>query len=295
MNDVIKLCNSYNINPENDNIVANAMGIGDLLYGFVAYKNNLITSNLNINVKYFSNTSPYYINPLNALEFRLQLIQKLIKDNNLPSNMCRFILSNNVNYKEPSEFYNRIKNFKLEFNTDEINIDSKITSFIQNNKYIIFHTKCRHLHDTDYNAIKTMVSQFANIFKTKYKIIIIGEKNPLNTEETKWHNITTVYNELLPLSINNDILDLTSDNFNILDFNQYQKDVKLIQNAECNISFGLGGSLCSSIIFGNKTYFYTCPLLMKYITFSNENLINSQIFLYYNLAQFIERLHTDLS
>jgi hypothetical protein len=295
MEDIYKLCNKYDIIPVEDNITClHAMGIGDILFAFILHNNNLIKTNLYFNIKYFRESSFYYINQLNALEFRLKLIKKIITDNIFDTNIYKFLLSDNTIYTQPTQYLQFIKTFKLNLNTSHIHLSENILSYLNDNKYIIFHTKCRFVKSTNYEYIKDIVKQFAKSLVSQYKILILGEKNPPNTDESKMHNMQTVYNELIYLKENNDILDLTNDNFDILDFDQYITDVKLIQNAEYNISFGLGGSLSTSIAFSKKTYFLCCPE-MSYIHLNTEYARLNNVYQFNNLNEMTQQLNTDLS
>ncbi len=276
MDQVLEICKKYDIHPEIINTDSSPLGIGDILFFFLFKKCGLIDEEkLIFNIQMYSNTNYYFINNLNVLEFRIQLIQKLIKDNKLNLDSCKYTISNNSNITQLPQLsllYKQISQTKLAFNTDDIILKTNITSFLENNKYIIFHTKCRQTCFTNYSHIKNAITNFTFTFKTKYKIIIMGEINPPNSGESHHHKMTTVYNELLPLSFNNQILDLTNDNYDTLNINSYAEDVKLIKNAECNISFGMGGSLCTSIVFGKKTYYYCCRFFNDNYIFDQHNI-----------------------
>jgi hypothetical protein len=85
----------------------------------------------------------------------------------------------------------------------------------------------------------------------------MGERTYPTTEEVIQHGITTIYTELLDLSSNNTIQDMTVDNIhNNLSYERYKKDISIISNAKYNICFGLGGQLCTSLIFGKSTIFF---------------------------------------
>jgi hypothetical protein len=80
--------------------------------------------------------------------------------------------------------------------------------------------------------------------------------------ETNYHKISTIYNELLKLKTNNNVLDLSIDNiYDNLDFDNYCKDISLIYNAKTNILCGHGGQYCNSIMFGNGMIVYTTTQL----------------------------------
>ncbi len=250
MDKLIEICKKYNINPVNKDIQCDAMGIGDILLRLLCIKNNLITKKFYINLNYF--TKPYYgMDSINMFEFRVKLIIDILKYNNISYEMIIFIFSNieGLNQDLP---YELIENYSLKFDNINENVEN-----VENDEYIIFHTKCRHTKHENYPILKRNIKQFCSNNKSKYKIIIMGERTFPHTEEVDIHGITTVYNELLELKNHNNIIDNSIENiYSNLDYNNYKNDIKLIQNAKYNICFGLGGQLCTSIIFGKSTIVY---------------------------------------
>ena len=86
----------------------------------------------------------------------------------------------------------------------------------------------------------------------------MGERTFPHTEEVDIHGITTVYDELRFLSKCNDVSDMTIENiYSNLDYNSYKSDVAIIKHAAYNILFGLGGQLCTSLLFGKSTIYYS--------------------------------------
>ena len=279
MDNVLQICNKYNINPEYVNIMCDATGIGDILFRILAIKNNLITTPFYINLNYF--TKPYYnMNPINQLEFRIKLILDIINYNNINYEMIKFVFSDNyvLNQDLP---YNLIENYNLNFITES----TESIEYI--NEYIIFLTKLRHSSDENYFIIKENIKQFCRNNKSKYKIIILGERIFPYTEEVQIHGITTVYDELVELKNNNDIIDKSIDNiYSNLDYNNYKNDIKLIQNAKYNICFGLGGQLCTSVIFGKSTIVY-CKIneWLNTNNFKKNNFYFTDITDFFNLIK----------
>jgi hypothetical protein len=250
---VIDLCKQYNISPTyNNQLVGDATGIGDILFRILCIKNNLIPGPFNINLTNF--TRPYYgTDPINQLEFRIRLIIDLFKFNNISANSLNFFFNKNLSYIDNNQYlpYNSINNYKLNmYNNDS-------TGNTDTEPYIIFHTKCRHNSTEDYTFLKHKIKEFCINFKSKYKIYIMGEKMfPIN-EETIMHGITTIYDELLELKHNNDLIDISIENiYNNLDYDDYKKYVLLIQNAKHNICFSQGGQLSTCLMLGNSTIFY---------------------------------------
>jgi hypothetical protein len=86
----------------------------------------------------------------------------------------------------------------------------------------------------------------------------MGEREFPMTEEVIVHGITTVYKQLLALSTLNDVSDMSVENiYSNLNYTQYKNDVDIIRNAVVNINFGVGGQLCTSLLFGQSTIFYS--------------------------------------
>jgi hypothetical protein len=157
-------------------------------------------------------------------------------------------------------------------------------------EYIIFHTKCRHTKDENYELLKNKIKQFCENYKSKYTIIIMGEQIFPVTEESIGHGITTVYDELKVLEKNNKVVDLTINNiYNNLNYENYYNDVKLMKNAKYNIIFGRGGPLCTSIIFGKSTIFYY-KSYPKYNELNDDNLKNNNHFHYENIDELLNKL-----
>jgi hypothetical protein len=253
MEKLLEICKKYNINPVYNNIVCDATGIGDILLRLLCIKNKLITKKFYINLNYF--TKPYYnMDPINMIEFRIKLIIDIVKYNDIPYEMIEFVFSQNYSLNQGLP-YELIENYNLNFDNTNENIE--LNENVKLNEYIIFHTKCRHTKNENYPLLKNNIKQFCANNKSKYKIIILGERVFPHTEEVDIHGITTVYDELLELKNNNDIIDKSIENiYSNLDYNNYKIDIKLIQNAKYNICFGLGGQLCTSTIFGQSTIVY---------------------------------------
>ena len=246
-----------------------ALGIGDLLITCNLIKNKLLSVPVIINENYFLNNSTFP-NPKNAIDFRLKLIGEIIKYNNLQKDS--FFVKKVINYRldQHLDLMKKLSSFSLNlnFNTKEIN-----------EPYIIFHTKCRFLHelisDTNINIIK--LREFYKNFKSKYKIIILGEQNMINTKEANFHGIKTIYDELLLLKNNNDIIDLTRNViYNDLDYDNYLKDVSIIHHANYNIHFGLGGQFVSSLTFGNiHTINFIPDILTNMVNIRSDTFFNN--------------------
>ena len=266
--EVIELCNKNEIQfTRDDNLIGSATGIGDMLLKFASIKFKTDCTPFYLNLECF--TRPYYsMNPINQLEFRIKLIRELCECNDIPTDMVRFIYSKSPNtnaYKKT--MYQQMIDFKLDLNLNSSNaIDGE---------YIVFHTKCRHRNNENYGLLKKKLNAFCSAYKTEYKIIILGERNFPHTEEVDMHGITQIYNELLNLKKNNQVIDLSIDCiYSNLNYESYKKDLQIIKLAKHNISFGVGGPFCNSLCFGKSTIIY-CK--SEIIEFNVHKLIKNNV------------------
>ncbi len=244
--EALELCKTYNFSFVIDKLNVYATGIGDILYLLVAIKNGIIQTPVYLGLHLFTFPNEYYIAPLNALEFRLQLLRDLLPANGLPHDSICWSLNADQQVEQIS-CYDAFRELTLE-------LPLPLPLPQMTNSYIVIHTKIRHTLYRDATPLKAAIKEFASNFRTPHTIILLGEKVPLNTTETQWHNIQTCYDELAGLSSNNRVIDLTTANFDTLNYENYKNDVGLIANAVTNISFGGGGSFCTAMIFGKSTY-----------------------------------------
>ena len=245
-----------------------ALGIGDLLITCALIKNKLLSVPVIINENYFLNNS-IYTNPKNAFDFRLKMIGEIIKYNNLPKDSFLVKKVGNRWLDQHLELIKKLRYFSLNlnFSTNEIK-----------EPYIIFHTKCRFLgslkNQTDENINK--LKNFYKEFRTKYKVIILGERRMVETDESNYHGIKTIYNELLLLKRNNNVIDLSKEEiYNNLNYDDFLKDVSMIHHASYNIHFGLGGQFVSSLVFGDSIINYIPRELQEMINITGNNLFNN--------------------
>ena len=117
--------------------------------------------------------------------------------------------------------------------------------------YICFHTKFRHdrLIDETYSKVIPDLIDFFMTFKTPKNIILTGEKKIGVNFETTLLKTKSLYNEMLFLKNNNNVIDLTYDELTEgnPNFDAFKNDIELINKSCCNITFGIGGPfvLCS--------------------------------------------------
>lgn len=97
-----------------------------------------------------------------------------------------------------------------------------------------------------------------NSFKHSHKIIILGERNIGINIETTMHKTTSLYDNLLLLKSNNDVIDLTHNILTLGNptFNDFLTDIKIINGSKCNITFGIGGpfTICKAFSKNNISF-----------------------------------------
>lgn len=265
---------SYILNNQKCELIQT--GIGDILYIGVLLKNKLINSPLYINVSTFINNPYDFNNPLQNFTFTVDLLN-LIYDNN----DVIFFYDNYLTY---SSWEHKLIEVK-----DKLILQNKF-NFVNlfNKEYIVFHTKCRFSGNFNYSELKHNIYNFCKNFKTKYEIIIWGERIMPHNFETDMHKITTIYEELTQLNNNNNVIDLTEENiYDNLNIENYLKLLNIYNKSKLNIFCGVsGGNLASCICFGtfsicfNNTNIYThnnIKICETYENFFNsiENICNN--------------------
>ena len=167
---------------------------------------------------------------------------------------------------------------------------------IEYNNYIIFHTKVRiDNYSNDFiNNDLPIVNEFLKNFKTNKKIIILGERNIEKNYETIICNVISIYENLLELKKNNDVIDLSeemlcSGNPN---FDNFLYNIELINKADCNIVFGHGGNFFLVNCFSKNKICYTSKCNLWGIdTFKNIN----PDFYFENINKIIEEINNRFS
>lgn len=253
-------------------------GIGDILLIFLLINNNLLSYPLYFNLNIILDNPNKLNNNINFFKFNLQLLSKICANDKiifyndkkiLYTNKWLSKLSNITNFSVINNYFEFVKPFEYE--------------------YIIFHTKCRFTSNYNYANLKQHIKIFCKNFKTNFKIIILGEKKMPNNVEVDIHKITTIYDELLELKSNNDVLDLSVDNiYDNLNFENYCKDMSIIHYAKNNILVGHGGQYCNSIIFGKGMIVYTLPILLGNLNTSNIH----NCYIYFDIEDFLKKIDT---
>ena len=257
-------------------------GIGDILLLFLLINNKLISSPLYFNLSIVIDNIGKLNNTTCAFEFKLQLLNKICAHDKI------------IFYYDKSTFdytnkwqskLSNITNFSLMHNYFDL-----VNPFEQ--EYIIFHTKCRFTNNFNYSYLKEHMKKFCKNFKTNYTIIILGERCMPNNFETHVHKTTTIYDELLELKSNNNVIDLSIDNiYDNLNFENYCKDMSIIHHAKTNILVGHGGQYCNSIIFGKGLIVFTQPNLIG--GFNTDKI--DKCYIYLDMNSFFQKINTEYS
>jgi hypothetical protein len=257
------------------------LGIGDLLIlKMKEITNKFDLKNININVKLIEEYSDNYEikldNCKNLIAFLFPYCN--ISTNNGP---CDYYILNNYPLKQ-TYIYNFI-------NKNLINIDNKYSD------YIIFHTKCRHdsLIDRFQNEIIKDLNFFLENFTTKKTILIMGEKFIGINLETQQHKTISLYDNLLLLKKKNNVIDLTYDILTCgnKNFDNFIFDIELINKADCNITFGIGGplNLCKAFSEKNVSFIPFYKLSPFVDTLSEMMDINNSLL--ENIEEFSEKIN----
>jgi hypothetical protein len=262
------------------------LGIGDLLIvKMIQISNNLDINTININNEIILR---YCENYEQKIKFITQFIEFLFPD-------TKYCINNNpLDFNLINREYKIVNNYIY----DSINKSSIINFENKYSDYIVFHTKMRYdgLIDKFDNEILPELNIFLENFKTSKKIIILGERNIGQNLETIVHKTKSLYDNLLFLNQNNDVIDLTNDTLTCgnPDFNMFLSDIQLINQALCNITFGIGGpfNICKAFSKNNISFipFYH---LAPYKTILDQfNIIDYSIV--ENIDELNKRIHIKL-
>lgn len=248
--------------------IAPNLGIGDLLI----LKMHLVSNHLTINNLYVDNNiiHLYRLEPRRYIDFLTYLLKKLFPEANIHMNMC-------------------IKNImpKYELTTTYIKDDYVLDHQFNNEygDYIIFHTKARFDYcASNFKSLESLLIEFFQKFKTRHTILILGERHVEQNKEAITHNITSLYNMMILMKNNNNVIDLThNDLYSGNTVYDFEKDIFLINNARLNIGFGYGGPLNICEAFSKNNYFYIDklqhPVLDSYKNINNSVCSDIDIFI----------------
>ena len=150
---------------------------------------------------------------------------------------------------EPSTHYGAIKDTYLY----DILSHRLPPPVIRPKEYILIHTKARFdcWRHSFFNMYLPQIQEFFKTFKSKYEIIIVGEKENVEQNiEVIIHDIRSLYSIFKNIADE----DMTTDDLcsrnNIL---HLKSDIALINGAAANITFGYGGPLQLCAGFAKST------------------------------------------
>jgi hypothetical protein len=257
------------------------IGLGDLFITRLYLDNhNELKNDLCISTKTMQH---FRIIDKEYLIFLLYLIRHLFPDRKVHLDKGQIINKDRMN----------IENFTTDV---QKNIYKNLTCYFpfiqtpkQYEKYIVFQTKVRiDGKGLDYNKL-IKFSSLMKKFKTSYKIIIIGERDISNqVKEKDIHKITTIYDYLLPLKINNDVIDLSEDELIVKpDIKKFERDLHLIHYADMNVGFGWGGNFSMTWSVSEK-FCYFIDFLQHPIFDFFEKIEKG--FLYRDFDKFLEKI-----
>jgi hypothetical protein len=262
-----------------------ALGIGDLLITkMLEVSNDLNIMKINIST---GDISDYKAYPSQNLSFLMQFIKFIFPETTI----------NKIENRLKPQYLYHDNSYKLDktYIYDHLKFNKVIIPY---DNYIIFHTKVRIDHpdmnhkfnDSD---IKT-ISIFLENYKTDKTILLLGDRHVEKNIETTYHNIKTLYDNLLILNNNNNVIDLTHENLcsGNDNFENFIYEMQLINNAVCNITFGIGGNfvLCQSFSKNNLCYVSDYLNHNEFFIRKAQNVNNN---LYSDINKFLQKI-TDL-
>lgn len=281
---IYKVLEKHSISVKRDNLLrGTATGIGDIAFYIRSLKLGLVSGPIYFNVNVRS-LFLIYKDPANALEFRIAYYKQLLEDNDLPQDTIQYIYSSEL---EPEQHFdrNRMTFTPLSFSVPPIPAE------LQDKKYIVIHTKCRHTKKLNYAMLKECIKEFSSKVEISIPIVLMGERTFPKNFEHEVHGITTVYNELQGLKEKNKVFDYTKEEiFDSLNFEEYKKDLAIMRGAQLNIHFGLGGSFSTCMNFCRNTISYI-PLSDE-VVFNQELLLKDKIYVYENLTDYFVGMYT---
>ena len=247
-NNILFINNLLDQNPELNVSNINS-GIGDILLTKI-YNN---PKQIYYNIKHTLVYKPFPDNLKNVI-FNIKLLYNLFTKENVK------VFNKDIVVSRPIlNLYLNVKEYSL------MNYFNIKKSIYQN--YIIIHTKIRLRKGEGHivNKIKNFCKNLFKDIKFKYKVIILGERKIDENKETKIIDMNTIYDECLLLKNNNNVIDLTVEKmYNTPNFQKFEEDINLVNNAVCNIGFGHGGQFCINLAFSNSTIYYTSKNLIHF-------------------------------
>ena len=250
-------------------------GLGDLFITRLFLDNNkTITNNLCINIK---TIQEYRTLDKEYLFFLLYLLKQVFSDRKV------YLDKGNISNKKNIDIniiQGIVKDLKIYF--------PFISTKKYQEKYIVIHTKVR----IDGKGLDYMnLNKFANLmieFKTNHKIFLIGERKISDVLEKDVHKIQSIYEYLIPMKNNNDVIDLTQDELILKpDIKNFERDLQLIHHADMNIGIGWGGNFSMTWAVSDNFCFFIDFLKHPLFDFFKKM---EKGFLYNDFNKFLEKI-----
>lgn len=245
-------------------MIAPTLGIGDILT-LKMYSVSKKVTYPHINICY-ELLKINRLRPEENIKFLKHLIKKLFPETT-------------ISVVQNATLYHRPFNFDITYIYDYYKFDNIFEN--EYGDYIIFHTKVRFTPELShyFNKEKHFLQDFFSKFKTKYNILILGERFVEQNREAIGCNIITIYPELMKLAKNNNVFDLTYETlYSSNEIINFEKDMFLINNAKTNVTFGEGGPLVICQAFSKSNICYIGALqsaCLNIFSQVNGNLYNS--------------------
>ncbi len=224
-----------------------ALGLGDIIQlKMYSIFHNIQVKKINININLLKKYKGDGYQK--SLLFTKKLLKSFFKDTEIEENEKL-----DMHFVEKIKFDHTIINLKEEYQYQN-NIE-----FTLEEEYIIFHTKLRldNVPLEQINNIIDIIDLFSQTFKTDKTILIMGERKIIKNYETELHHVKSLYTNLMKLSIQNKVIDLTSEELiNGNDYYDFEKDLKIIEKASHNVIFGIGGPFSLSLAFSNNNLLF---------------------------------------
>jgi hypothetical protein len=125
----------------------------------------------------------------------------------------------------------------------------KGTSLDVGSEYIVMTTKVRNLHKNVFDPKSPQLWDMLNKLSTKYKIVVIGEKEVERRREyPDPDDIYGIYDQIITNISKNNMIDLTVPALGetVSDLSKIQQDCLIMKEAKFVITIGIGGNLSLS-------------------------------------------------
>lgn len=126
-------------------------------------------------------------------------------------------------------------------------------------EYIVITTKMRQFPISSFEQMKPILTEKLQNLATKYKIVILGEREVEMTKEytnsVNRGQVFGIYNYLINILPKDNLLDLSIPALGntVSTFSQFQQDCLIMKEARAVITFGIGGNMWMSAGVAKKS------------------------------------------